>query len=92
MEETLRAQLLKLADIFETAAGVTKPSVGKLALGDNTFFRRIAAGDNFTIKTFDKIVQWFAENWPEAADWPSDLARPVLSRAGAPSEPERAAG
>jgi hypothetical protein len=79
MIDTLRSQLLCLADAFSGATFMTRPSIGKAALNDNTFFRRVEAGDNFTVKTFARLVQWFSDNWPETTPWPNDIARPIHS-------------
>lgn len=81
MEETLRAHLFELADAFEKSTGVSRPSIGKAALRDNTFFRRLSAGDGFTIKTFDKLIQWFSDNWPDEQAWPESFPRPARSNA-----------
>lgn len=75
MEDELRSQLLKLASVFEAATGVTIPTIGKRALNDNTFFQRIAAGDGFTLKTFDRVIRWFSDQWPAGTRWPADAAR-----------------
>ena len=77
MEETLRAHLLQLASAYSTKTGQSYATIGKRALNDNTFFARFEAGDvGFNIRTFDKVVQWFADNWPADAEWPADVPRP----------------
>jgi hypothetical protein len=76
MEETLRANLLDLAARYKAATGRSFPSIGDDALNDNTFFARIQKGKGFTIKTFDRVVDWFSNNWPDGAEWPSDVLRP----------------
>ena len=83
MEETLRTQLIDLASTYERLAGVTPSSSGKRALNDNTFFSRIAKGDGFNVKTFDRLVQWFSDQWPENAEWPADLPRPIAAEKAA---------
>jgi hypothetical protein len=78
MEETLRTHLLDLARIFGDAAKVSASTVGKRALNDNTVLARIAAGDmGFNIRTYDRLVAWFAENWPEGTEWPDNVERPA---------------
>lgn len=78
MEDTLRTHLLDLARIFAEATKVSAATVGKRAVNDNTVLARIAAGDmGFNIRTYDKLVGWFAENWPDGAEWPADIERPV---------------
>jgi hypothetical protein len=77
MEETLRLTLIDLAAKFEAATGVSPATAAKRALNDNTFFSRIEEGAGFNIRTFDRLVEWFAGNWPADADWPSDVSRPA---------------
>lgn len=85
MEETLRFNLIDLATVFEQATEVSRATIGKRALNDNTFYARIEAGAGFNIKTFDRLIQWFSDNWPEGKSWPADIDRP------APSNTEAAA-
>ena len=80
MEETLRNHLLDLARRFEAATEVTLSSIGKRALNDNTVFARIeAAKIGFGIRTYDRLVKWFSDNWPKDAEWPEDVERPVTA-------------
>ena len=55
---------------------MTPGAIGKAALRDHTFFRRVEAGENFTVKTFDRAVQWFSDHWFESAEWPEGIERP----------------
>lgn len=78
--------MLQLAAIYSSAVSAgTLPTLGKQIMSDTKFFRRIAAGENFTARTFDKVVQWFSDNWPDdpACEWPKDLPRPAQSEAAA---------
>jgi hypothetical protein len=78
MEDTLRTHLLDLARIFTDATKVSAATIGKRALNDNTVLARMAAGDmGFNIRTYDRLVGWFAENWPDGADWPENVERPA---------------
>jgi hypothetical protein len=88
MEEVLRNALLDLAARYEAATGQSAAAIGKKALNDNTFFVRIQSGAGFNIKTLDKLLLWFSENWPEGTDWPEGVERPF---AGAASTDEEAA-
>ena len=80
MEETLRNHLLELARLFEAKTGITAGTVGKRALNDNTVFARLRAAETgFGVRTYDKLVRWFSENWPNGAKWPKDIERPKPS-------------
>lgn len=77
MEESARADLLHLAAKFSAVAGVSLPAIAQRALNDNTFFTRIGEGSNFTLRTYDRLVVWFSENWPKGAAWPAEVVRPA---------------
>lgn len=84
MEETLRLQLLDLADRFARATGSTLPTIGKQALNDNTFFGRLANPKlSFNVRTYDRVVKWFSERWPGDAEWPASILRPATERVAA---------
>jgi hypothetical protein len=75
MEEILRKNMLDLAAAYTYFVGSSPQAIGQAIMKDNTFFRRIAEGAGFTAATFDRVVAWFDENWPDA-DWPDDIPRP----------------
>jgi len=75
MEEIARSDLLLLADKFSVAADMSLQAIGQRALNDNTFFARLAAGSNFTLRTYDRLVAWFSENWPSGTEWPGRIER-----------------
>jgi hypothetical protein len=79
MEESARADLLLLASTFSDAACVSLQAIGQRALNDNTFFARVSAGSNFTLRTYDRLVRWFAENWPEGTEWPRHIEQPEVA-------------
>lgn len=82
MEELLRHHLLELAHAFEAATEVSPSAVGRRALNDNTVFARLEAAQiGFGVRTYDKLVKWFAENWPEGVAWPDSVPRPVVEHA-----------
>jgi len=76
MEETLRTHLFECAALFEKATGVTPATIGKRALNDNTFFARISEGQGFTVRTFDRVMEWLSANWPRDVKWPEYIDRP----------------
>ena len=79
MEETLRHHLFECAALFERATGISPATVGKRALNDNTFFARMAEGQGFTVRTYDKVMDWLSTNWPEGIEWPKDVPRPGVN-------------
>lgn len=56
--EQVRAALLKRIDAYMAATGKSESSVGKDALNDDRFVARIREGGNFTVKTYQKAIDW----------------------------------
>lgn len=77
MEEILRQHLIEAAQAYEAATGISMPTIGRRAMNDNTVLARLAAGQGFTVKTYDRLIAWLSENWPDGADWPADVPRPA---------------
>lgn len=76
MEETLRLHLLELANRYCAATSTKLGPLGKRALNDNTLFVRLAAKEvGFNVRTYDRLIAWFSENWPEGAEWPAEVER-----------------
>lgn len=80
MEESLRHSLLALAAAFEAATDISPATVGKRALNDNTFFNRLREGRGFNVRTYDRLVAWFAAEWPEGVAWPDHVERPKVGK------------
>jgi hypothetical protein len=92
MEQTLRQHLRTCTALFQAHSGVTPKTVCKRALNDNTFFDRVVdGGQGFTVGTYDRVIRWLSENWPAGVDWPSDVPRPAVPVAKAPSSLSSAA-
>jgi hypothetical protein len=90
MEESARAILLLLAARFSDAEHVSLQAIGQRALKDNTFFLRIGGGSGFNVRTYDRLVAWFSENWPNRAEWPAQIERPALTQTEVAAECEAA--
>lgn len=83
MEHLLRSHLLSLAEALEAHAGVTPATIGKRALNDNSFIARVRDGQGFTVKTYDRVVSWCNDNWPQGLKWPADVPLPQPERQSA---------
>jgi len=76
MENDLRRILIQSAAACATAHGCAVSTIGRRCRNDSKFFNRIAdAGQTFTVRTFDEVMAWFMENWPDGHDRPVDLLR-----------------
>jgi hypothetical protein len=36
----------------------------------------LRAGGDITVSRYNAAVTWFADNWPEGAQWPDEVVRP----------------
>lgn len=69
--------LLLLADTLAAHQGVTHFAISMRALGKGDFFKNLRRPDaGCHIRTVEKLMTYFAQNWPEDLAWPADIPRP----------------
>ena len=68
--------LKELAKSYATHSGLTLATVSTYAANDGKFFRRLEEGAGCTLKTAERVVEWFSDNWPSDLIWPADIPRP----------------
>lgn len=73
MERELRNHLLALFRAFCDASGKTDSMVAYESAGDRLFYQRIRA-KSFTVRKYDRVVEWFSKNWPEGIAWPDRVS------------------
>lgn len=76
MEAELRHHLTTCAAAFAAITGLQVVTIGRRAAKDWRFFGRIAAGEGFTARKYDDVMNWFDRNWPDGEPWPADVPRP----------------
>lgn len=77
----MKHTLLTLADTMASHLGVTHFAISMRALSKGDFFKKLRQpGAGCHIRTAEKLVRWFDENWPEDLEWPSDVRRPNWPR------------
>lgn len=72
----LAENLLRTFRLYVEATGVSPSSASLRTAGDNTFFRRVEAGENFTVHSYDRVMVAFSAMWPSGVPWPSEVPRP----------------
>lgn len=89
MEETLRQHLGECAAAFEAATGIRPSVVSRRALQDSRYLDRVLGGEGFTVRTFDRLIQFLSDKWPPEADhtWPSAVPRPLKTPTPANTDP-----
>ncbi|MBD9445781.1 MULTISPECIES: hypothetical protein [unclassified Rhizobium] len=74
---TLREQLILVSDTFGQARGLGRQRVSTIVLNRGSTLDGVAIGEkDVTTGTFERAMQWFSDNWPEGAEWPTDVGRP----------------
>lgn len=81
MENELKDGLAALGAEFSRVTGRKVSGVWASAAKDARFMERLESGQTFTMKTFDRAVQWFSDNWPDGACWPECVKRPARTPA-----------
>jgi len=84
---TLRDQLLAIAERFAAGRRLSASRVSTLCFGDGKLIDRLRNGSDLTTSRHEKAMAWFSANWPQGAEWPAEIPRPVAIAA----EPEVAA-
>lgn len=92
MEQELKSNLRRCAEVYAAARGITIPTIGRLAAGDWRFFDRVDDdAKTFTARKYDEVMCWFSMNWPvDKAPWPSGIVRPVEAPPTVPDVPQSA--
>ncbi|MDX0788167.1 hypothetical protein GOD70_16825 [Sinorhizobium medicae] len=76
---TLREQLILVSDEFGRARGIGRQRVSTIVLNRGSTLDLLAQGrSDLNTGTFERAMIWFSENWPEGAEWPTGVPRPVF--------------
>ncbi|KGF71176.1 hypothetical protein LL06_00865 [Hoeflea sp. BAL378] len=81
---TLREQFIRTFDAFVDATGVGEGTLSDRLLNGGGRMKRIRTGSDIATGTFERVMQWLSDNWPDGAEWPEGVARP----GSAPAEAE----
>lgn len=73
----MRQQIIAVSDRFAELSGVGRKRISFIVLNRGSKLDDIADGGDLNTGTFEKAMLWFSVNWPEAADWPEGVARPM---------------
>lgn len=72
----LTEQLIEVVDAYCIAAKLSRSRVSTLIYGDGMRLDGIAQGKDLHTRSFERAMLWLSTNWPEAAGWPANVARP----------------
>jgi len=68
--------LLILAQTYGAHARRSEATISNQVTSNARLFDRLRAGKGCTVSTYNTALRWFADNWPEDLEWPSDIPRP----------------
>ena len=74
--------LVRLGRRYAVHKGYTLSTVSTYAVQSGSFLGRIADGKWCHIKTYNRALQWFSDNWPADLEWPKDVRRPAAKKKG----------
>jgi len=86
------ADLLRLAQLYATATGVSLSTLGRRACGNNRIFVRLAEGGGANIRTLARAETYFRATWPENAPWPIDIQPGLAERRRRRAQPLEVCG
>lgn len=70
-------QILKVARAYGAAQNIEISTVSWRVFGDTKKIAALECGADIQVRRFEQGMQWFSNNWPEAAEWPVDIDRPT---------------
>ncbi|MGK8699705.1 hypothetical protein ACRS7F_13285 [Brucella anthropi] len=71
------AHILTLADAYKAALGLEDKTVSSRVFDDSKKLTAIRTGSDLTVSRFNAALRWFDENWPDGAEWPNNVIRPI---------------
>lgn len=60
-DDTIREHLLARVTEYQTRTGMSLWKISKAAVADDKFIASVQRGGNFTIKTYQKVIDWLDE-------------------------------
>lgn len=71
--------LTRLAIEYAAHQSLALSTVSVQVVNDGKFFASLAQGKTCTVRRAETVFGWFAHNWPEDLQWPSDIPRPSVA-------------
>jgi hypothetical protein len=76
MEHELTRNLELLLAAYRQHVDRATATIARQCAGDGDFFARLKRGGGLTVRTYDRVVAWFARHWPDDAVWPTKVNKP----------------
>lgn len=75
--------ILDLAGRYARAQKIELITVSSRVFADSKKLDAMRSGADLTLKRAAMAVEWFSDHWPDGAEWPADVPRPVPSQSEA---------
>lgn len=78
-KSALLEKLATVAAVFFSVSARARTSVSREVLSRGSQLDDLIAGRrDMSTATYERTMNWFAENWPSGAEWPEGIERPVV--------------
>lgn len=81
---TLREALISTVLGYVAVSKMGQRRLSTILFGSGARFDQICGGSDISTGTYERVMQWLSDNWPEKTDWPKDVARPAPGAAETP--------
>jgi len=72
----IRWDISRLGRIYSKWSGLALTTISVRSVKNGTLFMRIKDKKTVRIETYNKFVQFCADNWPSYVEWPREIERP----------------
>lgn len=72
-------QLLAIARKYAELERVELSTVSSRAFDDGKKLIALESGADIQVRRLERAMQWFSDNWPDSADWPTGIFRPAAA-------------
>lgn len=69
-------QFLRVVEIYCASTKRSEARVSTLTLNGGGRIASLRKGRDVGTRVLELAFQWLSDNWPEGAEWPSDIPRP----------------
>lgn len=72
----LADQLVLVADTYGAAKRRSRSRISTVVFNDGKRLDSVACGKDIGVRTFERAMIWFSDNWPPGVEWPAGVHRP----------------
>lgn len=73
---TLREKFILVFDTYVAGSGIAESTLSDRLLKSGSRFKRIRESSDISTGTYERVMQWLSDNWPDNAAWPEGVDRP----------------